>query len=139
MFSLKDAGLVQFHLTCCFPIQERPPTQIYAGHQGPSPAKRGWAMGLALLQDLGWCPDRGPALAAPPPQALHRSPPPLGLQKALGSELESRASCWAQDRSLGKDSGQGHSGNPGWAALLKPRAPGLVWRELVEKPCDNPF
>lgn len=70
MFSLKDAGLVQFHLTCCFPIQERPPTQIYAGHQGPSPCKRGWAMGLALpgpgmVPRQGACPRCTPSTGSP--------------------------------------------------------------------------
>lgn len=53
-------------------------------------------MGLAL-QDLGWCPDRGACpLAAPLHRLSMRFSCPWGLP-GLGSELESRASCWAQD------------------------------------------
>lgn len=93
---------------CCFPIQERPPTQIYADTRAPPPkAEAGpWAW---PSQDLGWCLRQGPVFPAISARLSIALRHPWG-SKGPWSELESRASCWAQDRSLGKTRGQGHLG-----------------------------
>lgn len=115
-FSLKDAGLVQFHLTCCFPILGKGHPPRYMLDTRAPPCKRRLGHGPGPPRTWDGAQTGSLPCAAP----LHRLSivlrHPWG-SKALGSRLESRASCWAQDRSLGKDSGSGSPGNPGWAAV----------------------